>query len=111
MGVSKNRGKTPKMDGENHGKPYEQMDDLGENPLFLEAPIWRHLGIGNHQDKPHQADRRVAFGVSDSSVFWRWNGSFGKDTKHISYIIIIIPHRIHVWYAYIYLHFGWLFID
>ena len=28
MGVSKNRGKTPKMDGENKGKPYEQMDDL-----------------------------------------------------------------------------------
>ena len=22
------------MDGENNGKPYEQMDDLGENPLF-----------------------------------------------------------------------------
>ena len=30
MGVEpKNRGKTPKMDGENNGKPYEQMDDLG----------------------------------------------------------------------------------
>ena len=29
MGVSKNRGKNPKMDGENNGKPYEQMDDLG----------------------------------------------------------------------------------
>ena len=28
MAVSKNRG-TPKMDGENKGKPYEQMDDLG----------------------------------------------------------------------------------
>ena len=26
------------MDGENHGKPYEQMDDLGV-PLFLETPI------------------------------------------------------------------------
>ena len=27
------------MDGENHGKPYEQMDDLGgKNPLFLETP-------------------------------------------------------------------------
>ena len=38
MGVSKNRGKTPKMDGENNGKPYEQMDDLGV-PLFLETPI------------------------------------------------------------------------
>ena len=40
MGVSKNRGKTPKMDGENHGsKPYEQMDDLGI-PLFLETSIY-----------------------------------------------------------------------
>ena len=29
MGVSINRGKTLKMDGENNGKPYEQMDDLG----------------------------------------------------------------------------------
>ena len=38
MGVSKNRGKTPKMDGVFHGKPYEQMDDLGV-PLFLETPI------------------------------------------------------------------------
>ncbi len=26
------------MDGENHGKPNEQMDDLGV-PLFLETPI------------------------------------------------------------------------
>ena len=23
------------MDGENNGKPYEQMDDLGGKPLFL----------------------------------------------------------------------------
>ena len=28
------------MDGENNGKPYEQMDDLGV-PLFLETPsVW-----------------------------------------------------------------------
>ena len=26
----------PKMDGENNGKPYEQMDEV---PLFLETPI------------------------------------------------------------------------
>ena len=38
MGVSKNRRKTPKMDGENNGKPYEQMDYLGV-PLILETPI------------------------------------------------------------------------
>ena len=36
MGVSKNRG-TPKWMVYN-GKPYEQMDDLGENPLFSETP-------------------------------------------------------------------------
>ena len=29
MGVSKMGGKPPKMDGVFHGKPYEQMDDLG----------------------------------------------------------------------------------
>ena len=27
------------MDGENHGKPYPKMDDLGV-PLFLETPIF-----------------------------------------------------------------------
>ncbi len=32
------------MDGENNGKPYEQMDDLGA-PLFLETQII-HLVIG-----------------------------------------------------------------
>ena len=36
MGVSKNRG-TPKWMVYN-GKPYEQMDDLGGPPLFLETP-------------------------------------------------------------------------
>ena len=35
MGVSKNRGKTPKMDGEHNGKPYEQMDDLGGNTTIF----------------------------------------------------------------------------
>ena len=30
------------MDGENNGKPYEQMDDLGGFPLFLETPIKRY---------------------------------------------------------------------
>jgi len=39
MGVSKNRGKKPKMVGENNGKPYDLLDDLGGNPLFLEPPI------------------------------------------------------------------------
>ena len=39
MGVSKNRGRffSPKMDGENSGKPELKMDDLGV-PLFLETP-------------------------------------------------------------------------
>ncbi len=30
----------PKMDGENNGKPYEQMDDLGgKPPIFGSTPI------------------------------------------------------------------------
>ncbi len=35
------------MDGENHGKPYEQMDDLGGFPIFLETPIYLHLQSGD----------------------------------------------------------------
>ena len=36
MGVSKNRGKTPKMDGLFYnGKPVIKMDDLGFSPLFF----------------------------------------------------------------------------
>ena len=39
MDVSKNRN-TPKMDGENNGKPYEQMDDLGGvPPIFGNTPM------------------------------------------------------------------------
>ena len=40
MGVSIN-SRYPKMDGENHGKPYEQMDDLGgkTTPIFGLTPI------------------------------------------------------------------------
>ena len=30
------------MDGENNGKLYEQMDDLGA-PLFLETPIYLYI--------------------------------------------------------------------
>ena len=38
------------MDGENHGKPYFLMDELGGNPLFLETPILRlaDAGRGHH---------------------------------------------------------------
>ncbi len=41
LDVSKSRGlENPQMDGENNGKPYEQMGWFGVNhPLFLETPI------------------------------------------------------------------------
>ncbi len=39
MGVSKNRGGSPKMDGENHGKPYEQMADLEFSHIFGNTQI------------------------------------------------------------------------
>ena len=44
----KNRGNTPKMDGENHGKPYEQMDDLGGKPhYFRKHPCGESLSFDN----------------------------------------------------------------
>ena len=53
MGVSKNRGKTPKMDGVFHGKPYEQMDDVGvfQPPLFLVQHPYR---------KPMEQDKSLS---------------------------------------------------
>ena len=40
------------MDGENNGKPYEQMDDLGGFPIFLETPIYISLFMKNHSSTP-----------------------------------------------------------
>jgi len=42
MGVSKNRG-TPKMDGENNGKPYQNGMIWGETPRFSETSISFYL--------------------------------------------------------------------
>ena len=47
MGVSKHRGNT-KMDGENNGKPYEQMDDLGGFSSYF----WKHPYHDIHQNSP-----------------------------------------------------------
>ena len=52
MGVEPNIGGkiTPKMDGENNGKPYFLMDDLGVFPYF-----WKHPyppNIINPNDPP-----------------------------------------------------------
>ena len=40
MDVSKNRGKTPKMDGENNRNPIK-IDDLGVFPYFWKPPVLR----------------------------------------------------------------------
>ena len=48
MGVSENSG-TPKMDGENDGKPYCLMDDLGGKPSIfgnIHTEPTNHLGGG-----------------------------------------------------------------
>ena len=34
------------MDGENNGKPYEQMDDLGGTTIFGNTHIYTSIGIG-----------------------------------------------------------------
>ena len=42
MGVSKNSGVSPKMDGENNGKPRFLMDDLGKPIIFGNIQILSH---------------------------------------------------------------------
>ena len=59
MGVSKNRGKNPKIDGENNGKPYFLMDDLGGNPLLSETSMesllvsWQKNGTASPHGSSH----------------------------------------------------------
>ena len=50
MDVSENNGKTPKMDGENNGKPYFLMDDLGGKPTIF----------GNNQYEQIQANGKIS---------------------------------------------------
>ena len=38
------------MDGENNGKPYEQMDDLGGFPIFLVTPKYLEV-LDTHAPK------------------------------------------------------------
>ena len=60
LDVSKNRGFSPKMDGENNGKPYEQMDDLGGFPIFLETPISGMHHLPRMDDFFARCTRRLA---------------------------------------------------
>ena len=73
--VSKNRGlKPPKWMVYNNGsKPYEQMDDLGGFPIFLERPIYPWLflvpvkgGIGSILHPPEGKDYKWYI----SGIYW-----------------------------------------
>ena len=58
------------MDGENSGKPYEQMDDLGV-PLFLETPICEYVFIFIYiyiSGHPHDLPRSILYGNYHCSV-------------------------------------------
>ena len=83
----KNRGKTPKMDGLFHGKPYFLMDDLGGPPLFLETPICQM----DWQNDPTPPDASTGFGVSVCDLVpWisQWIGktrSFGEVLKRLRF--------------------------
>ena len=61
VGVSKNRGKNPKMDGLFHGKPYEQMDDLGGFPIIFGTTLLFHSR--NCHQKPEDPVLNGCFGL------------------------------------------------
>ncbi len=81
LDVSKNRGKTTKMDGLFHGKPYCLIDDLGGPPLFLETPIcqmdWQFFS-----GTTWRLHRVWSFGL------WFWcHGSRNGLGRHVSSVI------------------------
>ena len=61
------------MDGENHGKPYEQMDDLGGfYPYFLETPMSDHVRIPDLKNAScHPGDEIFASWVGGRSKVYR----------------------------------------
>ena len=77
MGVSKNRGKTPKMDGENNGKPYFLMDDFGGKPTIF----------GNI----HMSSRNRSKSVRFEDVFV-WRGNFRGTFRGLKLIRIHLVH-------------------
>ena len=84
MDVSKNRGiLPPKMDGLFHGKPYEQMDDLGV-PLFLETPIWGEKNPLILTIDPNFRPR--------TSKYFPFYWLFNRDPGSLLWLIII-PHN------------------
>ena len=66
-------GKTPKMDGENHGKPQKTWKNWGENPLFLKTPICinhppRTFNFGCLQSQPETLKLVLGLGMATSKV-------------------------------------------
>ena len=68
------------MDGENKGKPYEQMDDLGV-PLFLETPKCSQTGPNRPSIililalRPDSQDQWKKTTPKHDDVNGCWNGS------------------------------------
>ena len=106
LGVSKNRGETPKMDGFVNGKPLSKWMIGGENPLFSETsikknlkeppknglfPAWFHqVSIASNRfnelfllglpDRPSLATLAVRFGEASQTKKLSW-GSLEKRWK------------------------------
>ena len=82
MGVSKNRG-IPKMDGENNGKPYFLMDDLGGKPTIFGNTRFStsfHMGRGGKTSLAQIIRSGIAHFLQCSYKFlWRTN-VFGQVT-------------------------------
>ena len=67
------------MDGENNGKPYEQMDDLGV-PFFLETPKLQHEKYQlKHKNSPqsHICNKQILPKLGGSTSKYRVPAEFG----------------------------------
>ena len=89
MGVSKNRGKTPKMDDFFHGKPYWN-GWFGDSafPWYLS---WKHIRIQSNDSAHHVAEkiwkREIAEfrPLSSTSVM--------QVTRHVAFVHVVMSQR------------------
>ena len=78
------------MDGENNGKPYEQMDDLGGFPIFLETPIYPRSLIASLTLKKGGKGRRSLLSYWLSATFQ------GRTVKLLGVVFGGLCHLYHL---------------
>ena len=91
--TQKNRGNTPKMDGENNGKPWLKWDDLGGKPTIFGYIHFEPGSLEGHQQPSQQGHNKTCWGMRWTNMYlYSWFNRFfeslsprlrGNDLHHL----------------------------